>query len=424
MATILSPQVNIENSASITRKLRLLILCWEYPPNVIGGLSRHVHGLSVKLVEQGHEIHVLTAGNGELPSFERKEQVNIHRVHPLNADDHDFFSWIGGLNLAVIQKVVKIAETMKFDLIHAHDWLLGSASIVIKECLSIPLISTIHATEHGRNTGIHTELQQFIHNKELQLINESDQIIVCSQYMKEHLMTIFQVTDEHIAVLPNGIDSLSVHLDHKEIFPQLKHKKYIFSIGRIVREKGFETIIDAAALAKEKGQDLYFVVAGNGPMLETYRKFIVGRQLENFITFIGYVNDEQRNALIFGSEMAVFPSYYEPFGIVALETMVLGKPTIVSDTGGLKGIVTHLNTGMLMAPKDPKSLLIQVNFLLQNPETALEIGSKGRKIVKSLYSWWRIAAETSRLMEDLLLTNKVYEDEGKQKETPNNIKKV
>jgi glycogen synthase len=424
MTAILSPLDNREKTILNKRKMSLLILCWEYPPNVIGGLSRHVHGLSVQLAAQGHNIHVLTAGNGELPLFERKEQVNIHRVYPLNNEDNDFLSWIGGLNLAIAQEAEKLAEKIKFDLIHAHDWLLGSASIVLKELLSLPLISTIHATEHGRNNGIHTELQQFIHNKEHQLISESDQVIVCSQYMKEELMTIFELSDEHISVLPNGIEPLYVELNYKEVFPELKQKKYIFSMGRMVREKGFETLIDAAAIVKERGQDLSFVIAGNGPMLETYRRIVIDQGLENFITFIGYVTDEQRNALIFGSEIAVFPSYYEPFGIVALETMIFGKPTIVSDTGGLKGIVTHLDTGMLMTPKDAVSLLEQVAFLLQYPKTALKIGNKGREIVKRLYSWKRIAADTCRLMEDILLTKIVFRDEGNGTETPKIDKKV
>jgi glycogen(starch) synthase len=403
MTSTLSQQVNMTQNASSGRRLKLLILCWEYPPNVIGGLSRHVHGLSVRLAEMGHELHVLTAGNGELPLFETKDMVHIHRVHPLNDHDADFLSWIGGLNLAITHKVEELSQKIQFDLIHAHDWLLGSAAIVLKEILAIPLISTIHATEHGRNNGIHTEIQQFIHEKEQQLITESDQLIVCSPFMKENLQTVFGVSNDRISILPNGIEVQSVSLDYKEIFPELRDKKYIFSIGRIVREKGFDTIIDAAAAAKEKGQDLFFVIAGNGPMLEVYRALIAERNLEDYIQFIGYVTDDQRNALITGCEMAVFPSYYEPFGIVALETMVLGKPTIVSNTGGLKGLVKHMKSGLLMIPKDAESLLQQVNFLAENRKTALEIGRRGSEIAKGMYSWKRISSETSRLFEDTLL---------------------
>lgn len=393
----------LDDIALNKEQLKILMLCWEFPPNVIGGLSRHVFGLSVQLAQTGHEVHVLTAGNGNLPSDEIIEGVYVHRVKPINEYDENFFSWIGGLNLAMAFRAEKLSEEILFDLIHAHDWLVGSAAIVLKESLELPLLSTIHATEYGRNNGIHNENQQFIHNQEHQLIGESDHIIVCSDYMKNVLHTIFKTKNEKMVILPNGIDPLKPNFKTEDIFPELKGKKYIFSLGRIVKEKGFETIIRAAAIAKKRNVDWIFVVAGKGPMLETYRQRISELKLESHIRFIGYVNDEQRNALIAGSELAVIPSLYEPFGIVVLETMILGKPTIVSNTGGMKGIVKHLHTGLLMTPGDEQSMLDQIDFLVKHPFKAEEIGNRGRKIVTSLYGWKRIAIETSRVMEDTLL---------------------
>jgi glycogen synthase len=387
-------------------QLKILILTWEYPPNVVGGLSRHVYGLSVHLAEQGHEVHVVTAGNGGLSTFEIMNGVHVHRVTPLNSYDDDFLSWIAGLNLAMSYQVEKIAEDIKFDIVHAHDWLVGTSAITLKEVLSVPLLSTIHATEHGRNNGIHTDMQRFIHEKELQLVTESDQVIVCSNYMREELLTYFHLPDKKMAIIPNGIEKSDVQLDSNEIFPFIKNKKYIFSVGRIVKEKGFETIIEAAEAAKSRGQDIYFVIAGKGPMLERYRKMVTEKQLDHLVAFIGYVTDELRNALLVNSEIVVFPSLYEPFGIVALEAMILAKPTIVSETGGLKGIVMDRQTGLLMVPGDAESLLTNINFLLQDPEKAKEIGIKGMKIVKSLYGWKRIASQTVNVMEDTLLNKR------------------
>ena len=225
-------------------------------------------------------------------------------------------------------------------------------------------------------------MQRFIHEKELQLISESDQIIVCSHYMREELLTNFNLSENKMAIIPNGIEQVDVKVDLIEIYPFLKNRKYVFSVGRMVREKGFETIIEAAQMAKESGREIYFVIAGKGPMLERYRKLVSEQKLDHFVAFIGYVTDVERNALLMNSEIAVFPSLYEPFGIVALEAMILGKPTIVSETGGLKGIVNHLKTGLLMVPGDAESLIKNIDFFLQNPNHAKEIGEKGRKIVK------------------------------------------
>jgi glycogen synthase len=401
----------MKHNPSSRWQLKILILTWEYPPNVVGGLSRHVYGLSVHLEQLGHQVHVVTAGNGGLPMFEKINGVHVHRVTPLNNQDDNFLTWIAGLNLAMSFKVIKIAEEIKFDIVHAHDWLVGAAAISLKEELSIPLLTTIHATEHGRNDGIHTEIQRFIHEKESQLITQSNQIIVCSHYMKEELLTNFHLHEKKMAVVPNGIELGEVKVNPNEIFPFVKNRKYVFSVGRMVKEKGFETIIEAGQMAKESRSDVYFVIAGKGPMLERYRKMVSERQLDHFVAFIGYVTDEQRNALLVNSEIALFPSLYEPFGIVALEAMIHAKPTIVSETGGLKGIIMDKQTGLLMAPGDAKSLLANINFLLNNPVKAKEIGEKGRKIVKGLYGWKRIASQTVKVIEDTLLNTRANVNE-------------
>ncbi|WP_066385515.1 glycosyltransferase family 4 protein [Neobacillus mesonae] len=395
-------------------QLKILLLCWEYPPNVVGGLSRHVFCLAVQLAGQGHEVHVLTAGNGRLPGYEKTNGVHVHRVNPINAHDEHFLVWIGGLNLAMAFKGEQLAEELKFDLIHAHDWLVGAAGIALKEVLGIPLLTTIHATEHGRNNGIHNEIQQFIHEQELALMSASEEMIVCSQYMKESLMNIFHIEEKKMMVIPNGIEPPRNEIEEESVFPELTKRKYIFSIGRMVKEKGFETIIKAAEMAKEREYNYFFIVAGKGPLLETYKRQVEERGLAQQVAFIGSVTDEERDALIKGSEMIVVPSVYEPFGIVALEGMIQDKPVIVSNAGGMKGIVRHLQTGLLMNPGDAQSLLDQIGFLVNNRKTACEIGINGGKVARGLYGWGRIAAETSRLMEDMVLNTRANMNETTQ----------
>jgi 1,4-alpha-glucan branching enzyme len=389
---------------------KIFMLTWEYPPNIIGGLARHVHGLSESLAKLGYEIHVITTQSEDLPSFERKNGVYIHRVAPLNEKDDDFTSWVAGLNLAMANKARELAALDDFHVIHAHDWLACSAAVSLKDSLNIPLITTIHATEHGRNNGIYTDMQQFIHKKEELLIQASDQVIVCSQYMKEELRNIFEINEEKIVMIPNGVykqeKQLHAHglLDGLPIFSD---RKMIFSIGRMVSEKGFDTIIEAAAKMKSKSDELYFVIAGKGPMLEKYRQKVIDYELENFVYFIGYIRDEQRDALLTQCEAAVFPSLYEPFGIVALEAMSFGKPTIVSETGGLRSIVQPYKTGLFIVPGNALSLTQQLYYVLENRQRAKEIGENGRKLVESLFSWTRIAEETKRTFEDVLLNTKI-----------------
>jgi glycogen synthase len=385
-------------------RLKVLMLSWEFPPNIVGGLSNHVYGLSKHLAQIEAEVHVITACVLGLPDYERVDDVHIHRVKPLNEHDDHFLSWIGGLNLAMVYKGMELGTQINFTVIHAHDWLVGAAATILKSSLKLPLLTTIHATETGRNNGTHNEMQQFIHDKENQLIKESDQIIVCSDYMQQELVSTFGISDHKIVIIPNGIEQSKKKIERlPDISPERTNKKLIFSIGRIVKEKGFETIIEAASIAKENRLDVFFVIAGKGPMLNHYRQQIQDRKLEEQVSFIGYITDDEKNALLFKSDMNVFPSLYEPFGIVALESMVHGKPTIVSNVGGLRGIVKHKVSGLLMEPGNAVNLLEQICFLLKNPKIAQEIGEKGQQLVKTLYGWNRVASETKRLMEDLNL---------------------
>jgi glycosyltransferase involved in cell wall biosynthesis len=385
-------------------RTKVLMLAWEFPPNIVGGLSNHVFGLSRHLAQLEVEVHVITAGSFGLPEYEQMNEVHIHRVKPLNEQDDHFLSWIGGLNLAMAYKAIELGKQTHFSIIHAHDWLVGVAAAILKGSLKIPLLTTIHATETGRNNGIHNEMQQFIHDKESQLIEASDQLIVCSDYMQQELVSTFDIPPNKMVIIPNGIEQSKMNLDkYPDQFSGQTNKKLIFSIGRIVKEKGFETIIEAASIAKATGLNVFFVVAGKGPLLINYRKQIQERNLDDHISFIGYITDAEKNALMYWSDMNVFPSLYEPFGIVALESMIQGKPTIVSNSGGLRGIVKHMVYGLLMEPGNADSLLEQICFLLNNPMMAQKIGEKGQQLVKNLYGWNRVAYETKRIMEDLIL---------------------
>jgi 1,4-alpha-glucan branching enzyme len=390
--------------------LIILMLTWEFPPNIMGGLASHTYGVSSSLVEAGCEVHIMTAWRQGLLAYEVVNGVHIHRVSPLNEAENDFKLWIGGLNLAMASIAMQLAKEIKFDIVHAHDWLVGAVAASLAELLSIPLFTTIHATEYGRNNGIYTELQQFIHEKEQQLIKKSQQLIVCSDYMRNELVSLFVADQQQIAVIPNGIQSKPTNISMDKLiatYPFFPVKKMVFSLGRIVKEKGFMTLIEAAILAREEELDIYFVIAGKGPMLETYRRMITEYQLENYLFLIGFIQEEQRDALFSLCDIAVFPSLYEPFGIVALEALALGKPTIVSETGGLKGIIKHMQTGLLMEPGNANQLLEHVSFLLENQQEAKVMGERGKKVVESLYSWKRIAEDTKRLIEDVLLINRI-----------------
>lgn len=393
-------------SKETDRKKSILMLSWEYPPHIVGGLARHVHALSIELVKRNYEIHVISSRAHGAPGYEKKAGVHIHRVAPLNDQDSDFISWIGGLNLAAANLGLSIARDSIVDVVHTHDWMTGPAAEFISRSLGIPLAATIHGTEFGRNKGIFTELQQFVFDKEKALVHASDKVIVCSAYMADEIKRLFAVPETKISVIPNGsiMEEVSLQeIDVEKIYPFINGKKVIFSIGRIVKEKGFETLIKAASILKGTFPDLCFVIAGNGPLLEAYRQKVKNLSLEDSVYFIGFIQEGIRKGFLERADLTVFASLYEPFGLAAAEGLAAGKPTIIAQTGGLQGLAENLKTGFYMEPGNVKSLVDSIKFILANEQLANEIALNGKLAVREKFSWEKNAKATDDLYKYLLI---------------------
>ena len=172
--------------------MKILMLSWEYPPRIVGGISRVVHDLSHKLIEIGHEVSVVTYRDGNAPYEEDDNGVKVYRVDNYMIHPNNFVDWIMQLNFNMISKASEIIKKENdFDVIHAHDWLVTYAAKTLKDSFGIPLVSTIHATENGRNSGIHNDTQRYINDSEWLLTYESSEVIVNSNFMKNDIQRIF-----------------------------------------------------------------------------------------------------------------------------------------------------------------------------------------------------------------------------------------
>src|SRR5258705_1055719 len=134
---------------------RVLTLSWESPPLIEGGLARHVRKLSEALVELGVDVHVLTRGGEESPPEEIARGVAIHRIRePTRPTDlGEFVAWVERMNADMLAAVVELGDRYAFDLVHGHDWLVANACDHLAKRFGAPLVTPIHATEHGRPQG-------------------------------------------------------------------------------------------------------------------------------------------------------------------------------------------------------------------------------------------------------------------------------
>lgn len=383
--------------------MKILMLSWEYPPQSVGGLAQHVYHLSRAVAKHGVEVHVVTIGGKDALPYEEQDGVKIHRVFPYQLESPDFRTWILHLNFSLLEYAVTLVNSLKgVDVIHAHDWLVAYAGRALKHAFNTPLIATIHATEYGRNHGLHNDNQRYISNVEWWLTYESWKVIVCSYYMERELKGFFGIPDDKLAVIPNGVDPDAFVIKKGAKALKNQEEKYVFFIGRLVREKGVHILIEAAPKILSVFPQARFIIAGTGPYEQELKNLARAKQLEHRIHFAGYVNDDDRNQLYNQSSVAVFPSLYEPFGIVALEAMAAKVPVVVSDTGGLSEIVEHGIDGLKCYCDSPNSLADNIMAILGNDELAQRIKRKGYEKAVHQFNWFHIATKTIQCYENVM----------------------
>lgn len=398
--------------------MKILMLTWEYPPRIVGGIARVVEELSKKLVEMGHDVTVITYREGDAKYFEEeKTGVKVYRVDTPVINSISFTSWVLELNFNMIETANKILQKEKFDIIHSHDWLTAFAGKTLKQSFNIPLIATIHATEYGRNGGIHTKEQKYINDIEWLLTYEAQKIIVNSNFMKTEAARIFNTSLDKINVISNGIDLDKFDNFHKDLDFRRNYardnEKIILSMARIVNEKGLQFLIGAMPKIIANYNDVKLVIAGQGPMLDELKRIAYNVGVSDRVYFTGYLKGDAVQKMYKNADVAVFPSTYEPFGIVALEGMLAEIPTVVSDVGGLNEIVEHGLTGLKSYAGNSNSIADSVLQILKDENLAKRIAKNGRKEVLDNYSWTQIAESTIETYKEGI---EIFEREQEEKE--------
>lgn len=392
---------------------RVLLLSWEYPPVIEGGLARHVRKLAEALVRQGVSVDVLTRGVGEgspdgQPGADELGGVTIHRVRePSWPRDLDrFVAWVEQMNGDMLAAGEALAEDAHFDLIHGHDWLVAQASATLAERLGVPYVTTIHATEHGRHQGwVQDPPQSHIHSVERWMARRADALIVCSYYMRGHVADIFDIEERRIAVIPNGIDpsELRPASDLQTLRREFAepHEKLVLFVGRLVYEKGFQLALDALPSVLDGLEDVRFLIAGSGTHEVELKAQAQRLGLSDHGSFLGWIGDDVLHSLYRIADLCVVPSIYEPFGLVALEAMASGCPCIVADTGGLREVVpVGERVGLRFNGGDAEHLGVMIERLLVDGPLRERLVTEASEHVLR-FDWDDIAQRTRGIYSEL-----------------------
>jgi glycogen(starch) synthase len=387
---------------------RVLILSWEYPPIVEGGLARHVRKLSEQLVCHGVDVHVLSRGDESMPAEEDVDGVQVHRVRePRRPRDlGEFVTWVEHMNADMLAAGVELGDRFDFDVVHGHDWLVAGAGDHLARRFRCPLVVTIHATEYGRHQGwVDKHPQSYIHGVERWMANRADRVITCSHYMREHVSDIYDLEEARVRVIPNGIDPLDLQtvddLDRLRARFAAPDERLIVLVGRLVYEKGFQLALEALPGLVERLGNVRFLVAGSGTHEAELRRQATALGLEEHGTFLGWIGDDVLHSLYRIADLCVVPSLYEPFGLVALEAMASGCPCIVADTGGLREIVPDDDrVGLRFNGGDAEHLELMVERLLTDDELRERLVAEASEHVLR-FDWADVARQTAEVYAHL-----------------------
>src|SRR5215211_538930 len=389
--------------------MRVLILSWEYPPLIEGGLARHVRKLAENMAAQGIDVHVLARGREEDPAEEEQGGVLIHRVREPERprDLSEFVAWIEHMNSDMLAAGVEVGDRYDFDVVHGHDWLVASAGDHLAKRFRAPLVVTIHATEYGRHQGwVEKHPQSYIHGVERWITTRAERVIACSYYMREQIADIFAIEEEKVTVIPNGIDPDDLQPQDSVELERLRREfaapceKLVLLIGRLVYEKGFQLALEAMPALIERLPRTRFLVAGSGTHERELRGQAERLGLTEHGTFLGWIGDDVLHSLYPIADVCVVPSIYEPFGLVALEAMASGCPCIVADTGGLREVVPHDEAGLRFRSRDPEALARVAIRVLADDDLGRRLVAEAREHVRR-FDWVDVAERTSSVYAEL-----------------------
>jgi glycogen synthase len=378
--------------------MRVAVLSWEYPPRVHGGLGRHVHAVCRELLRIGHDVHVVTTDHPRAPAKTTAEGVIVHRVRPAASawpapgwPPDEWLAEVHRFDVALRRTALHLVGDGGFDVVHAHDWMVGAAGAHVAARMGLPLVVTIHATERGRHQGwLPGPLNRWIDGRERELAAGAAEVIVCSRAMAEQVAAHLGRRDVH--VVANGVDvparASRVHTGVGR--PGQQGGGRLLFVGRLEHEKGVHVLLHALQRLRDTGRPVRLAIAGEGTQRAALEALAQRLRLRRSSTFLGFCDPPVLAALRDASHVAVVPSLYEPFGLVALEAMAAGTPLVATRTGGLAELVRDGEDGLLVPPEEPDLLAGAIARVLDDPVLAGALRSAGRR--RATVATWQVAA--------------------------------
>ncbi len=402
--------------------MRILTFGWDFPPSRNGGLGVACYGLTRELSQTGVEvIFVLpktqdTIGTPRFVFADKSRRVKVRTVNsylkPYHAAEslvyvHEGYDSTGKpiiKSRTIIEEAHRfahqaslIAEEEEFDLIHAHDWTSYLAGIAAKIASGKPLILHVHATSFDQAAS--ENVDSGIFKIECEGFNAADKIVAVSEWTRNIIIQKHGINPDKVTVVHNGCDTYEPPR-YEPTLAGLKAegKKIILYHGRITIQKGVDYFIKAARRVVDVDPNVVFVISGWGDMTNQIIAQVGAMGLSKHVIFAGALWEEERDRMYQSADLLVMPSVSEPFGLVPLEALQHGAPSLISKQSGVAEVLTH---ALKVDFWDTEEMANQILAALRYPVMRKQIVDEGRRDLNRM-SWKEAAQKMYQLYRTLL----------------------
>ncbi len=372
--------------------LRILMVSDIYYPYP-GGISEHIHHLTLELRRQGHEVQILTARYRE-KTFDFQDPPWVIRVGrgikiPINKS----FSKIT-FSPRITRWVKKVLDEGHYHIVHAHSPLTPT----------LPMLSILYS--RSVNFGTFHAAHDFSRGYELfkpillRVFERLDGRIAVSEVARASVARHFP---GEYRIIPNGVDIRRFRPEGPRLAPydQGRWRNLLF-VGRFDPRKGLKTLLKAMPLVVARVPEARLLVVGGGPLEPLYRSQ-VPEEVEDRVLFLGFLSPEDLSKAYRTAEIFVSPATTgESFGIVLLEAMASGVPIVASDIPGYRQVMENGREGLFARPEDPEDLANKIVYLLRHPEEARAMGQRGRQKAVERYAWEVVAKQVEAYYYEVL----------------------
>ena len=375
--------------------MNILVVNFEFPP--LGGGGGIFTRDLVKELARKHAVDVLTTHYGDLKRKEAVDNYTIYRVPVLGRSSFHTASMFSMLLFPIsgAAKGIQLLRNKKYDVINTHFAVpTGPAGLILSRFSGVPNVLSLHGGYiYDPTKKLSPHRHAILRWAVRSVINSATKVVAQSTNTKRNAEEIYR-PDKSIDIIPLGMPEPRFSAVNRRALSMQEDKFYLISIGRLVKRKGYDTLITALSIMRQKEHDARLILMGDGPERHNLESQSAELNISDRVTFLGAVSDERKFQYLSASDLYVLSSLHEGFGIVLLEAMFCGLAIVSTNDGGQVDIIKDGRNGVLVQPSDADALANAISALLKDSGRRQQIGATNKSDVKQ----YTISAVTERYL--------------------------